>query len=364
MEKGEKGAWAKGQLEGVQTTMEQMIATGVSLGVHVMTNQGGKAWGDVIKLTSSVAQLDSYNLFRKNKTEEQAKPEDSKNAFYKSIDSFKEIGTGFVGTLRTRADKATDSPYDFFNWLTLGITGDIPVGIYEAAKDRSEHMFDSKEKFADWLTLGTVEMAKGAFNPDEAWSADHWLNSLGMVTLLYGPAEKSLLSTEGGLLKPKLPKEIDLVQETIDFKLWEEIPVSGQNKLTTDGLRIMSIKDIKKFKSEMNLNNIKVIMDKKGTILPEKAVGGFNPNTGQIVLRPDASYLSVVHESYHAKHFGELGKENYMKLSTLEKEEYVYREIMKNKGELSIEEIYEAQRYIFKLRNGQWPLSNWKGFDE
>ncbi|MEK5178335.1 MULTISPECIES: HNH/ENDO VII family nuclease [Paenibacillus] len=210
MEKGEKGAWAKGQLEGVQTTMEQMIATGVSLGVHVMTNQGGKAWGDVIKLTSSVAQLDSYNLFRKNKTEEQAKPEDSKNAFYKSIDSFKEIGTGFVGTLRTRADKATDSPYDFFNWLTLGITGDIPVGIYEAAKDRSEHMFDSKEKFADWLTLGTVEMAKGAFNPDEAWSADHWLNSLGMVTLLYGPVEKSLLPTGGGGLKP--PKGLDSVK--------------------------------------------------------------------------------------------------------------------------------------------------------
>ncbi|MEK3752353.1 hypothetical protein NYE25_29645 [Paenibacillus sp. FSL E2-8871] len=57
-------------------------------------------------------------------------------------------------------------------------------------------MFDSKEKFADWLTLGTVEMAKGAFNPDEAWSADHWLNSLGMVTLLYGPVEKSLLPQE------------------------------------------------------------------------------------------------------------------------------------------------------------------------
>jgi hypothetical protein len=56
--------------------------------------------------------------------------------------------------------------------------------------------------------------------------------------------------------------------------------------------------------------------------------------------------------------------EKKIKLSTLEKEEYVYREIMKNKGELSIEEIYEAQRYIFKLRNGQWPLSNWKGFDE
>jgi len=225
MEKGEKGAWAKGQLEGIQTTMEQMIATGVSLGVHVMTNQGGKAWGDVIKLTSSVVQLDSYNLFRTNKPEVQAKPEDSKNAFYKSIDSFKEIGTGFVGTLRTRADKATDSPYDFFNWLTLGITGDIPVGIYEAAKDRSEHMFDSKEKFADWLTLGTVEMAKGAFNPDEAWSADHWLNSLGMVTLLYGPVEKSLLPTGSGGLKP--PKGLDSVK---DFEVQKPLPAFSTNE--------------------------------------------------------------------------------------------------------------------------------------
>ncbi|WP_313637004.1 hypothetical protein [Paenibacillus sp.] len=85
-------------------------------------------------------------------------------------------------------------------------------------------------------------MAKGAFNPDEAWSEDHWLNSMGMVILLYGPVEKSLLSTEGGLLKPKLPKEIDTLQETIDLKLWKEVPVSGQNKLTTDGLRIMSIR--------------------------------------------------------------------------------------------------------------------------
>ncbi|OMC77805.1 hypothetical protein BK125_09375, partial [Paenibacillus odorifer] len=56
--------------------------------------------------------------------------------------------------LRTRADKATDSPYDFFNWLTLGITGDIPVGIYEAAKDRSEHMIDSKGEVCGLVNTG------------------------------------------------------------------------------------------------------------------------------------------------------------------------------------------------------------------
>jgi hypothetical protein len=163
-------------------------------------------------------------------------------------------------------------------------------------------------------------------------------------------------------------KEIegDRVEGTgdFDYKEWADMPVGGQTRVTPDGLRIISIRDMKKFKSEMNANGIKVIIDKNGSILPERAVGGFNPNTGQIVLRPDASLLSALHESFHAKQFKELGKEEYLKLSTLEKEEYVYNEIMKNKSKFSAEEIYEAQRYIFKLRNGHWPPPSWKGFDE
>ncbi|KHL94193.1 hypothetical protein QW71_19250 [Paenibacillus sp. IHB B 3415] len=129
MEDGVQGNWAKGQLEGIHATMKQMIATGVNLGVHMMTNQGAEAWGDVARLTSSFAQLESYNLFKSKAPDEQPEaPEKSKNAFLKSLDSFKEIGTGFMDTLRIRADKATDSPYDFVNWITLGIAGDLPVG--------------------------------------------------------------------------------------------------------------------------------------------------------------------------------------------------------------------------------------------
>ncbi|OKP88794.1 hypothetical protein A3842_04985 [Paenibacillus sp. P3E] len=189
MEKGDKGNWAKGQLEGIHATMKQMIATGVNLRVHVMTSKGAEAWGDVAQLTSSIVQLGSYNLFATKTPDEKEEATETKNAFFKSLDSFKEIGTGFVDTLRTRAEKAIDSPYDFFNWLTIGVTGDLPTAAYEGAKARSDHMFDSTEKFADWLTLGTVEMAKRAFNPEEAWSADHWLNSLGMVTLLFGQSK-------------------------------------------------------------------------------------------------------------------------------------------------------------------------------
>ncbi|WNS41213.1 hypothetical protein [Paenibacillus sp. MMS20-IR301] len=117
-------------------------------------------------------------------------------------------GAGFADTLKARADKATDSPYDFFNWLTLGITGDLPAGMYKEAKDRADHLLDSPEKFADWLTLGTVEMAKGAFHPEESWSAEHWMNSLGVVSLLAGSVEKAFVPKSGELVKPKILKDI------------------------------------------------------------------------------------------------------------------------------------------------------------
>lgn len=48
----------------------------------------------------------------------------------------------------------------------------------------------------------------------------------------------------------------------------------------------------------------------------------------------------------------------------LEREEYVYNEIMKNKELFTSDEIFEAQKYIYKLRNGNWPPPNWNGFTE
>lgn len=125
----------------------------------------------------------------------------------------------------------------------------------------------------------------------------------------------------------------------------------------------MSIRQMKNFKSEMNKINVKVIFDKKGKLLPAKAAGGFDPDTGQIVLRNEASYLSSLHESYHAKQYNLLGKEDYLKQTRLEREEYVYNEIMRNKDLFLGDEIFEAQRYIYFIRNGNWPLPDWKGFE-
>ncbi|WP_143767303.1 HNH endonuclease signature motif containing protein, partial [Paenibacillus odorifer] len=54
---------------------------------------------------------------------------------------------------------------------------------------------------------------------------DHWLNSLGMVTLLYGPVEKSLLPTGSGGLKP--PKGLDSVK---DFEVKKPLPAFSTNE--------------------------------------------------------------------------------------------------------------------------------------
>ncbi|WNS41053.1 zincin-like metallopeptidase toxin domain-containing protein [Paenibacillus sp. MMS20-IR301] len=233
---------------------------------------------------------------------------------------------------------------------------------------------------------GTIEETMDAINDyrdDGKQSVGARVLSVGINTVIAGAGDALFTAASKGLANVKKlvngkigdvkVKEVEGTAKAraeiegdgdFDLKEWEDMPVSGQIRLTPDGLRIMSIRDMKKFKSEMNANDVKVIIDKNGSVLPQKAVGGFNPNTGQIVLRPDASILSALHESFHAKQFRELGKEKYLKLSTLEKEEFVYNEIMMNKSKFNAEEIYEAQRYIFKLRNGQWPPPSWKGFDE
>ncbi|SCZ12629.1 MULTISPECIES: zincin-like metallopeptidase toxin domain-containing protein [unclassified Lysinibacillus] len=49
---------------------------------------------------------------------------------------------------------------------------------------------------------------------------------------------------------------------------------------------------------------------------------------------------------------------------SVHREEYVYNEIMRKKDKFSEEEILFSQRYIYKLRSGNWPPQDWKGFEE
>lgn len=100
------------------------------------------------------------------------------NPVTKSLNSFKEIGIGFAEGLEYRADHAFDSPDDFINYIS--------IGMWSEAQERAANSMNSVYDFTNWLSLGTVDMVKEAFNPDDPLSAEHWANSMGLATTIYG----------------------------------------------------------------------------------------------------------------------------------------------------------------------------------
>lgn len=132
-----------------------------------------------------------------------ARPENSgiekenidQNLFVKSFHSFKGIAQDFWDGVRIRREKALDSPYDFINYWTFGISD----GIVSGSKERSAKMFDSKLDFLNYATFGFSGMVKEAFLPDDPLSKEHWQNSFGFVGSIIG---LKLAATPSPVKKP------------------------------------------------------------------------------------------------------------------------------------------------------------------
>lgn len=106
----------------------------------------------------------------------------NQNPIIKSLNSFKEIAMDFWDGLGMRAEKSLNSPYDFINYMTLGITD----GIWSGAKDRADKMFESKTDFTNYATFGLSGMLKEAVFPEESFSKEHWQSSFGVVGSIFG----------------------------------------------------------------------------------------------------------------------------------------------------------------------------------
>ncbi|NME07728.1 hypothetical protein HF876_18080 [Psychrobacillus sp. BL-248-WT-3] len=104
------------------------------------------------------------------------------NIFVKSFHSFKGIAQDFWDGVRIRREKALDSPYDFINYWTFGISD----GIVSGSNDRSARMFDSKLDFLNYATFGLSGMVKEAILPDDPLSKEHWQNSFEFVGSIIG----------------------------------------------------------------------------------------------------------------------------------------------------------------------------------
>ena len=64
-------------------------------------------------------------------------------------------------------------------------------GLYEGLKTRTDAMTKDPSLYniVNWLTLGTADMVKGAFSPEKTLSLEHWLDSLGVVSIAFGAYE-------------------------------------------------------------------------------------------------------------------------------------------------------------------------------
>ena len=144
----------------------------------------------------------------------------------------------------------------------------------------------------------------------------------------------------------KLPsgwfKRNSINTEAMDFRVVNQ-------KYTETGERLASIKDIREYKKNMHEQGIKVTIDQKGKLLPPNVVAGFDYGTGNIVIRKNPTVVSLYHEGFHAQQFLELGKDKYVALGRLAREEYVYEKIVSS-GMFNEAEILHSEHYIQKLR--------------
>ncbi|MBD8027874.1 hypothetical protein H9636_14575 [Ureibacillus sp. Re31] len=131
------------------------------------------------KNNKSIDENDSMKI---NDAQSDTSESDDSNPFIETWNSFKEIGKDFFDGLEERGEKALDSPYDFFNYLSIGALDGLNSGL----KSRNEKKFDSTYDFFNYLTLGFTDTAKEAILPEDPFSKEHWLNSLGVVTTVAG----------------------------------------------------------------------------------------------------------------------------------------------------------------------------------
>ncbi|TGV30858.1 hypothetical protein EN829_035365 [Mesorhizobium sp. M00.F.Ca.ET.186.01.1.1] len=134
------------------------------------------------------------------------------------------------------------------------------------------------------------------------------------------------------------------VNETFDYR--------KVNKQTNGrGETLATRKEVKQFKKKWEQLGIPVIVDKKGKVLKDGYEAAFNFGNGQILIKKNPTIVNLYHEGYHAEQWMDIGKDAYMKLSRLEREEYVFEQILKNRHLFDEASIGHSLDYIERLRN-------------
>ncbi|WP_235988990.1 hypothetical protein [Aquibacillus kalidii] len=127
----------------------------------------------------------------------ESKEKEKLNMFEKSWESFKGIGQDIGDGFDNRNNKKFDSTYDFTNYLTLGAL-DGGKAFWSGLSYRSEQSMNSVYDFTNYWTLGGVDLVRSSVNPDEPFSKEHWLSSLGLAASVTGITGSAFSKVTGG----------------------------------------------------------------------------------------------------------------------------------------------------------------------
>jgi hypothetical protein len=108
-----------------------------------------------------------------------------------------------------------DSVYDFGNYLTIG-SFNTAKSMYQGMEDRAHIAMNSPYDFYNYISMGTLDLGNGAINPEESFSKDHWLSSIGLASILAGGAKPVVHSPKTASLQGRnlvLDKTIDKAHE-------------------------------------------------------------------------------------------------------------------------------------------------------
>jgi len=86
-------------------------------------------------------------------------------------------------------------------------------------------------------------------------------------------------------------------------------------------------------------------------------VGGFDAVNMQMILPKNTTEIVAFHEMAHVKHFEQVG-EVYHTLDRLQKETYVWKQIIENRVKWTNAELKEALKYINDIRVKEYGLKS------
>lgn len=103
-------------------------------------------------------------------------------------------------------------------------------GFYNGLKTRASAVAESPSLYniANWLTLGMTDTVKGAFAPEKPLSLEHWLDSLGVVSIAFGAYElaQSIAQPTFHAIQesPSLP---EMEVSTLERPTWRQTELDG-----------------------------------------------------------------------------------------------------------------------------------------